>query len=252
MSTEIYVSRTGEGAPALVLLHGFAGTHRVWDGVRAALGGSPQLLAYDLPGHGGSLHFPDAGRAGAAAKAVLADLEARGIDRFHLAGHSFGGAVAALAALGAPERVLSLTLFAPGGIGPEINAPLLRRYAEAESAAAIRDCLALMSGRRPLVAEDAVRQAAAMRAVPAQSAMLRHVCGLIARNGRQGIIPREKLAALQMPVHVAWGGLDTVLPVRQARDLPPGFALHIFPDLGHMLPEEAPEEMARILVRALG
>ncbi|MCT7374766.1 alpha/beta fold hydrolase [Chelativorans salis] len=252
MNETLYVSRTGEGAPPLVLLHGFAGTHRVWDGVRAALGGSPGVLAYDLPGHGGSLGFPEAGRAGPAAKAILADLEDRGIDRFHLAGHSFGGAIAALTAIGEPKRVLSLTLFAPGGFGPEINTPLLWRLAEAGNAADIRDCLTAMSGRRPLVAEGVVREAEAMRTAPGQLAMLRNVCGLIARDGRQGVISHEKLAALTMPVHVVWGALDTVLPARQAHDLPPHFVLHTFPHLGHMLPEEAPQEMAHILARALG
>ncbi len=52
-----------------------------------------------------------------------------------------------------------------------------------------------------------------------------------------------------MPVSVVWGGLDNVLPARQAQGLPWRFAVHLFPDLGHMLPDEAPDEMLAIIRR---
>jgi pimeloyl-ACP methyl ester carboxylesterase len=48
-------------------------------------------------------------------------------------GHSMGGAVSALIAMRAPDRVKSLTLVAPGGMAREINADLLDRYARAAS-----------------------------------------------------------------------------------------------------------------------
>lgn len=250
MSGGLHACCTGEGGSALVLLHGLAGSHRAWAGVRERLGGV-RILAYDLPGHGGSLDFPEAGPATVAARAVLADLDARAVERFHLAGHSFGGAVAALMALAAPQRVRSLALLAPGGFGPHINAPLLERFIGADNAAALRDSLCLMSGRRPAIDEGALREVLAMRAVPGQQAMLQRICGLIVRDGRQGVLPRDRLAALPVPVHVAWGLLDTVLPVAQARDLPAHFTAHLYPDLGHMLPEEAPQDMAALLDLAI-
>ena len=235
-----------EDGPPLVLLHGLAGTHRVWDRVRAALGGTVSTLAYDLPGHGGSLIHAQDMKASPAARAVLADLRDRGIDRFHLAGHSFGGAVAALMALAEPDRVASLTLFAPGGIGPEINAPLLRSYASAETREEIASCLAAMSARAP--SEKMIEDALQMRASTGQMEALARLCAAITRNGNQGVIAREELAGLAMPVHVAWGGKDPVLPPRQADNLPHRFVRHLFPGLGHMLPEEAPEEMAQLLL----
>ncbi|WEX07935.1 alpha/beta fold hydrolase [Chelativorans sp. AA-79] len=244
------MSATGEGGPALVLLHGFGGTHRVWNGVRAGLGGNIRVLAYDLPGHGGSLPVPEAGGAGTVAKAVLADLTARGVERFHVGGHSFGGAVAALAALAEPGRVLSISLFAPGGIGPEIDAPLLRDYAEAATREALVRCLSAMTGRGPLP-EGLLADAQAMRAVRGQMEALARLYPLITRDGRQGVIARERLASLPMPVRVAWGGQDRVLPVRQVENLPPHFLPHIFPELGHMLPVEDPGAMAQILLAAV-
>lgn len=240
----------GEGEP-LVLLHGFGGTHRAWDRVVAALGQGTRVLAYDLPGHGGSLDFPEAGPAPVAARAIVADLQARGFGRFHLAGHSFGGAVAALIAMRAPGQVASMTLFAPGGFGPEINAPLLKRYAEARTPDEVEACLILMSGPGCKVPSDVVEAAMAMRAQPGQVSMLRRIWQMIAGEGSQGTLPRDGLAGLDLPVRVVWGGFDAVLPPRQSDDLPPLFARHFFPGLGHMLPEEAPADMARILQFAI-
>jgi 2-succinyl-6-hydroxy-2,4-cyclohexadiene-1-carboxylate synthase len=90
----------------LVLLHGFGGTRRAWDGVVAHL--DPQTyrpLALDLPGHG------DAPRSSpvtfdACAGAILA----RAPRRFALCGYSMGGRIALQVALAAPERVSMLVL----------------------------------------------------------------------------------------------------------------------------------------------
>ena len=125
MASSLYAADRGAGSKTVVFLHGFGGCHAVWGEVTSALAPGVRTIAYDLPGHGLSLDFP--GRtAKAAAQAILADLAARGMKRVHLVGHSMGGAVATLMAL-SPERVASLTLLAPGGFGPEINGPLMRR-----------------------------------------------------------------------------------------------------------------------------
>lgn len=233
----------------MVLLHGFGGCCSVWDDVVDRLGDAFTTIAYDLPGHGLSLDYPDAGPAKVAAKAVLADLAARGIGRAHFVGHSMGGAVATLAALAEPERVASLTLLAPGGYGPEINAPLLRRYAAATTAEEIRTCLSEMSSPDSNVSETAVDQQAAMRSHPGQSDKLVAIAAAMTANDRQGVIPRESLATLAMPVMVVWGTDDAVVPYSQADDLPAGFLVHHVLEVGHMLPEETPTLVADIVSR---
>lgn len=252
MSGALFADESGEGGPPLVLLHGFGGTHHVWDGVRAALGGGRHVIAYDLPGQGRSLDFDGSVTASGAARAIAADLEGRGVTHLHVAGHSMGGAVAALMALAAPERIASLTLLAPGGFGPDINGRLLRRFAPAREANDIRAALEGMFGFKSPVPEEAVEQLARLRAGPGQTEKLQEIVGRIARDSTQGEIARNQLATLPMPVQVAWGGLDAVLPPRHAEELPGHFTLHRFPDLGHMLPEEAPAEMAEVLRAVLG
>ena len=126
MTGALYAEDTGEGARALVLLHGFAGSHRVWEGVRRALPAGLRIIAYDLPGHARSLDLPGAGRAKATAQAVIDDLETRGIARCHIAGHSFGGAVAVLTTAGdaSPARKVEL-----GGLGAAPGSPAARAAA---------------------------------------------------------------------------------------------------------------------------
>jgi 2-succinyl-6-hydroxy-2,4-cyclohexadiene-1-carboxylate synthase len=92
---------------SVVLLHGFAGTRRSWDGVVAAL--EPERyrpLALDLPGHGQEADAPRPITFAGCVEHVLA----RTPERFTLCGYSLGGRVALHVALAAPARVSRLVL----------------------------------------------------------------------------------------------------------------------------------------------
>jgi len=91
---------------SVVLLHGFSGTHRAWDGVRARLNGERYLLALDLPGHGAAYDCERPITFAGCVEHVLA----RSPERFTLCGYSLGGRVALHVALAAPERVQRLVL----------------------------------------------------------------------------------------------------------------------------------------------
>ncbi|WP_256753172.1 alpha/beta fold hydrolase [Mesorhizobium sp. Mes31] len=249
MSSSLYAAEQGVGSKAIVLLHGFGGCHDVWREVVSSLAPSARTLAYDLPGHGLSLDFPAAGPAKVAAKAILADLSARGLKRVHLVGHSMGGAVATLMALAEPGKVASLTLLAPGGFGPEINGPLLRRFAGAVGKAEIHACLAAMSGPHSPSSEQNVDMLCDMRKRPGQLPKLVEIAAAMTTDDRQGVIPRDRLEGLNMPVMVVWGTDDTVLPFTQADGLPAHFHVHHVLEAGHMLAEEAPDLVAEIIRR---
>ena len=74
--------------------------------------------ALDLPGHGASSKDVGDGSLTTLADTVVGFLDALGISRAHLVGHSLGGAVVAAVAKAAPDRVASLTLLAPAGLRP--------------------------------------------------------------------------------------------------------------------------------------
>ncbi|HTU79034.1 MAG TPA: alpha/beta fold hydrolase [Solirubrobacteraceae bacterium] len=107
---------------SLVLLHGFSGTHRAWDGVIGALDHerySPPL-ALDLPGHGQAADAPRPITFAGCVEHVLALSPAR----FTLCGYSLGGRVALHVALAAPDRVQRLVLVSasPGIEDPAVRA----------------------------------------------------------------------------------------------------------------------------------
>lgn len=239
MSETLYAREKGSGRETLVLLHGFGGLSMDWYDIQPDLARDARVLAYDLPGHARSLGHPAAGSASGMAKAILADLDQRGIARVHVAGFSMGGAVATLMALRAPERVASLTLLAPGGFGPHISEERLVNLASPETPDGLRDAMNAMCAPGFEMPTKNVAVYAAMQSVPGQRDRLVEIAGKIARDGRQGEIPRDSLATLAMPVTVVWGTADPVLPFSQSENLPEGFQLTVLPGAGHMLIEEA-------------
>lgn len=251
MTLYVKIAGSGEGAP-VVLLHGFGASHAVWETIQHRLATEITTLAYDLPGHGASFDYEGSGSVKVAVSAILDDLEARDIASVHVVGHSMGGAIAALMALSQPQRIASLTLLSPGGIGPEINQRLLKRYAAAQDEASLEISLEAMFGWFSPVPDGLAAQMMAMRQRPGFREKLIAMAQAMARDGRQGTLPADKLAALSMPVSVVWGGLDNILPARHVEHLPSHYSRHLFPDLGHMLPEEAPDEMLDIIRHTAG
>ncbi len=117
--------REGSGSP-LVLVHGIGATWQCWLPMIAGLAERHDVIAPDLPGFGGSV---DQGVAKPSlehfAKSILDLLDDLGIDEFHLAGNSLGGAVAT--ELLRSGRVLSFHGVSPAGqtYGPYLTATKL-------------------------------------------------------------------------------------------------------------------------------
>ena len=102
----------GDGPESVaILLHGFPQDRHCWDRVTSALaGGGYRVLAPDLRGYspGARPAARSAYRNSQLATDVLALADAAGIERFHLAGHDWGAALAWYVAGRHPGRVTSL------------------------------------------------------------------------------------------------------------------------------------------------
>ncbi|MBD0414485.1 alpha/beta fold hydrolase [Oryzicola mucosus] len=252
MTDRLYCRESGaSSATPLVLLHGFAGSHHVWDSVIEALGDEVWVLAYDLPGHGASLDYPGKPSAKAAAAAVLDDLRQRGIGQAHLGGHSMGGAASTLLAATAPDIAASLTLFAPGGFDERINGPLLRRYAAARDTAALETCLREMSGPAAVIEPATVDRALVMRLRDGQLDVFLELGAAITRGDKQGVIPQDMISAIPCPIAMAWGTRDAVLPAPHLASLAAKISFEWIDEAGHRLPEEVPEAVAEMLIRQM-
>ena len=100
-----------EGGPAIILLHGWTANHRRWERVRDLLARSYRVIEYDHRGHGLSdkRQTLDFG-LGSYVLDLLGFMNALGLERAVLAGHSMGGMIALQFARAFPERVDRLVL----------------------------------------------------------------------------------------------------------------------------------------------
>jgi pimeloyl-ACP methyl ester carboxylesterase len=108
-----FYREVGRGAP-VVCVHASGGSSSQWRALMDRLGDRFRTLAVDLYGSGRSPQWPG-GRPMTLADevALLGPVLGAAGERYHLVGHSYGGAVALAAALAAPSRVLSVAVFEP-------------------------------------------------------------------------------------------------------------------------------------------
>jgi 3-oxoadipate enol-lactonase len=100
---------TGSGGTPILFLHGIGGGADAWRPQLDYFGRTRRALAWWKPGYGDGLLPSETSFKGLVDR--LGDLlDATGIDRVHLVGHSMGGMVAQIFAAAAPERLASLCL----------------------------------------------------------------------------------------------------------------------------------------------
>lgn len=103
--------RRGGAGPALLLLHGIGGNADSWRQQYPAFAARHDVIAWDAPGYADSFTFDgEAPEVECYADAVLALLDALGICKAALLGHSMGGLIAGCAAALHPERFSRLLL----------------------------------------------------------------------------------------------------------------------------------------------
>lgn len=103
MSVELNHRITGEGPP-LIILHGLFGSMDNLGGITRRLQDEWQVHALDQRNHGNSSHTETMDYPAMAAD-VVAYMDAQGLDKAAILGHSMGGKTAMQVALSAPERV---------------------------------------------------------------------------------------------------------------------------------------------------
>lgn len=104
----------GTGEPAVVLLHGWVFGNRSHLAPQFKhLASGHRVLALDLPGHGESEMPPPGFGFDDCAAAVVASLDAAGVERAVVCGHSFGGRLAVEVAAISPARIVGAALLDP-------------------------------------------------------------------------------------------------------------------------------------------
>ena len=102
----------------VVLLHGFLGSHKIWEQTINDLSRSYRVIAIDLPGHGEAPLTPGEELDPHSLGRMIVEymVEVQGVQTMHVAGNSLGGWIALEMAAVAPDNVLTVTALAPAGL----------------------------------------------------------------------------------------------------------------------------------------
>jgi pyruvate dehydrogenase E2 component (dihydrolipoamide acetyltransferase) len=242
---KISYAGAGRDGEVVLLVHGYGGDRNSWLFLQEPLATRYRVYALDLPGHGTSSKDVGDGSIALLADAVLGVLDAVGGGRAHLAGHSLGGAVAVAAAAREPERVSSLTLIAPSGFGPEINAGYLRGFAEAQSRRELKPVVGQLFSDERLVTRQVIDDLLAYKRLDGVSEALHALLGTLldgdSQRGDSAAALEAALAAAgnPVPVTVVWGAADHIIPASHAGSVP-GAVRRLIDGAGHMPHMERP------------
>jgi pyruvate dehydrogenase E2 component (dihydrolipoyllysine-residue acetyltransferase) len=239
--------RRGEGGQTVVFLHGFGGDLNNWLFNSEKLAEGRQVLALDLPGHGESSKDVGAGDLDTFVEVVRGFLDTVGVDRAHLVGHSKGGAIALGLALAAPERVASLTLVAPAGLGEDINAAYIDGFVEASRRRELKGVLELLFADPSLVTRQLVDDVLRYKRLDGVDAALRTVASTWFPDGRQTHVLAERLPELGVAVLAIWGADDQVIPASHAEALRDHARVEVLDGQGHSPHMEGANQFNRLL-----
>jgi pimeloyl-ACP methyl ester carboxylesterase len=248
----------GGSGPPLLLIHGIGSRWQVWDPVLPYLERERDVIAVDLPGFGASPMAPHDQPAGleTLANSVIALLDELELEKPHVAGNSLGGWLSL--ELAKRGRAASATALSPAGFwtageGIRSRVILFLAVRGARLGAPFADWLTETPFRRKLAfgqmlarpesmpASDAAASLVALAHAPSFDETLAAMIGQRFEHGEQ----------IDVPVTIAWGELDRLLPPRQAL-----WAAHLIPSArsailygcGHVPTYDDPEQVARVLL----
>ena len=172
-------------------------------------------------------------------------------EQVDLLGHSLGGALALAVADIRSRRVRSLSLIAPAGLGPEVNAQTLSGITRATRAESLAPWLRRLTATPDGISDDYAKAAMRLRADPELRAYQADLAEILFPDGVQPFDLRPALSRIECPTTLIWGRNDQILPWRQAISVTGDFALHLLANAGHVPQVECPDRVARILGRQL-
>ena len=253
--------RHGQGPP-VVLLHGYAGAIWNWEHQIEPLGRRGTLFIPDLIGQGLSDKPRVAYTPAFYVEWLRGFLNAVGVERAALVGHSMGAGLAMALALTHPERVERLVLISgfPCGLLEHIKNSQLRRLHQFGSRwlfglgyrllgrRLFRTLLGGLVWDRSLITPAVIERAYRLRkdygkARPLWSS-LEHVA-----DWEHDYAPR--LGSVSCPVQILWGQEDRFVALAAGEDLHrtlPGSRLTVISDTGHLPMWERPDKVNRFIM----
>lgn len=255
--------RMGGSGPAVLLIHGMAGSSRTWKDVTDLLVRDHTVIAPDLLGHGESAKPMGDYSLGAFASGLRDLLGVVGVDRATIVGQSLGGGVAMQLAYQHPELVERLVLVCSGGLGREVSwmlraltLPGAEIVMPVLFPSMVRDRgndVSRMLGERGIKAPHLAemwRAYASLCGAGNRGAFLRTLRAVIDPGG-QTVSANDRLyLASAVPTLIVWGDQDPIIPLRHgidAHEAIPGSRLEILEGCGHFPHVEEPLRFVEVL-----
>jgi len=253
---ELHYHEAGDGPP-LLLLHGSGPGVSGWANYRgnfAAFARHFRTLALDLPGFGKS-YAPETNPALVAPEAVIAFLDALGLDAVPILGNSMGGGVGARVAAEHGDRVTRLVTI--GGVGiplfsatPSEGIKLLVEFVEDPTHDRLIKWMESMVYDTSVLTDEFVKMRWEQATDPVALAGIRRMYNTeMLRNIRSMMVGNPAalgmLANIKVPTLITWGRDDRVTPLDGALTplrFIPRCELHVFHDCGHWAMIERKEE----------
>ncbi|MEM4780811.1 MAG: alpha/beta fold hydrolase [Halalkalicoccus sp.] len=250
----------GSGEP-LLLIHGLGGSWRTWEPILDDLAAEREVVAIDLPGHGGTPHPAGETSMETLVDAVADFLETQGLAGVDVAGNSMGARL--VLELARRGEVGSTVALAPGGfwegweryffyatIAPSIRlVRALQPVMDELTASAVgRTLLLAQLSARPwdLSGDVAGEELRTFAETPVFDELVNELAFGPAQAGTD---------STSESVVIGWGRKDRLTLVRQARRAKerfPDARWYWFEDAGHYPHWDAPEEATRLILRTTG
>ncbi len=228
-SHRLRVQVEGSGSPTLLCLHGLVDSAAIWDRLAPGLARRGRVIRLDQRAHGASEAPPGPYERADLVADVIGVLDALGVERALLVGHSMGGIVAMATALAKPERVAGLVLIGSASECSERVAGWYERLARSAETEGLDGLRTAIYGPR------------SRKRIEGDAQGIAHVTRTLRSLYHDPLTP--KLATLVCPALLLVGSADPMGPgasVRIQRSLP-GAELRVIPDRGHWLHVEVPD-----------
>jgi pimeloyl-ACP methyl ester carboxylesterase len=215
----------GSGPPVLVL-HGWGACIETVFPIVASLQSAATVYALDLPGFGQSALPPQPWGVEEYQAFVASCMDALGVERASIVGHSNGGRIAIRMASTEPRRVSKLVLVDSAGIRPRRTLRWYRRVAMAKAGKYAARLLGRPGERLRALLVGRAGSADYLAAGAMRPTLVRLVNSDL----------REHLSRIAAPTLLIWGGNDTDTPLSAAREMEqliPDAGLVVFEGAGH-------------------
>jgi pimeloyl-ACP methyl ester carboxylesterase len=256
------VERGERTSPPVLLVHGWGCSAYVFrDNLPALADAGFRAIAVDLKGHGLSDKpvAADEYTVDALVEHLLDILDALGLERPALAGHSLGGTLIYHFAARYPQRARCLGLVSPVGLTgvslmwlyraltPRLLTPIVQRINPRKI---VKMALMRVYGKRGSFTDRDVQEFLAPSQFPEFSLAMRQLLHHYDWNAAK----QRRLRVVDLPAAGVWGTIDHLMPddgMRIYLGILPKIVLHAITDAGHLVTQETPQEVNAALLELL-